>query len=199
MARVPKPLLRPASTSSADVKAFVDVQLARAKATMAINRRGHLKVVKEAVNPLEAVVDQFSGDPIDDLNTAVRAIGEHIAADTGPATPETGTAEPVDPVQAAKVAGNKRRAAATAAVWKRTTDRSFYFCVVFDSGGQAKAFLDALRLQGKLMQDGDLFIDGRNLADALGIKIPDPEYPMTVNLKEPKNSRTKRMQKIGKG
>ena len=49
------------------------------------------------------------------------------------------------------------------------TDSSYYFSVVFESGEQASAFLQAVGLDG----DGDLFIDGRELADVFGVELPE--------------------------
>lgn len=49
-----------------------------------------------------------------------------------------------------------------------TTGSDFYFVAVFDDGDQVSAFLKAAGLIG----GGDLFIDGRKLADAMGIELP---------------------------
>ncbi len=192
MAKKPVRATRPASTRPEDVRAFVAEKVAEAQKRAKTARRGPLKSLEYGADPLAGV--PFTGDTIEDLNLAVRATCTEAAAEAGAAL-----AAPVDPEKAARIAGQKRRAEQTKQVWKRTTDRQFYFVTVFDAGNQARAFLDALKLAGHLTQDGDRFIDGRALADSLGIAIPEPEYPMTVNLKEPKASRTKRAKKIGKG
>lgn len=207
MAKKPAPLTRPASTKAADVQAFIKAKLAEVQKRTKTARRGHLKPLEYSADPLAGV--PFTGENVTDLNLAVAATVQAAAAEvrdapepvqasgTGPVVPEARV--PHDPELAAKIAGQQRRAAQTKQVWKRTTDRQFYFVCVFDAGNQARAFLESLKLAGHLTQDGDRFIDGRALADSLGIKIPEPEYPMTVNLKEPKASRTKRAKKIGKG
>lgn len=154
-------------------------------------QRGDLKPLAYHQDPLATA--KFTGAAINDLNAAISAIGDAVRAETVEAP------EPIDPAVAAKKAEFAAREQRVRAVWQRTTDKSYYFTVVFDAGNQARAFIDALKLQGKLMQSGDLYLDGRALADALGIALPEPNYPLVANLKEPKNSRAKRAKKIGKG
>lgn len=193
MAKPPQPLKRPASTSAADIKAFVDQRIAASRALVKARQRGELKPLTYHQDPLAGVT--FTGDPINDLNAAIAGVGDAVRAETVDAP------DPlvIDPAEAAKKAQFKAREQRVREVWLRTTDRSYYFSVVFDAGNQARAFLDALRVEGKLMQSGDLYIDGRALADALGIQLPEPNYPLAANLKEPKNSRAKRAKKITKG
>lgn len=54
--------------------------------------------------------------------------------------------------------------------FKVATGSNYCFCVVFDDGDQADAFLNAVGV-GK--SESDLFVDGRKLADRLGIAIPE--------------------------
>lgn len=51
------------------------------------------------------------------------------------------------------------------------TDNKYYFCVVLEDGAQADALLDALGVLGK----GDLYVDGRIVAKALGVELPKAE------------------------
>lgn len=66
-------------------------------------------------------------------------------------------------------AGFRDRAKQEAERFKNATDSTYYFCVVFESGDQASAFLAGV---GHPRSAGDLFIDGRELADRLGIALP---------------------------
>lgn len=64
------------------------------------------------------------------------------------------------------------------------TGSNFYFCVVFDDGDQVDAFLKAT---GIGPTEGDLFVDGRKLADRLGIAVPESKIrldrPLNVDPK----------------
>lgn len=53
-----------------------------------------------------------------------------------------------------------------------TTDGSFYTTFVFDTGEQKAAFFRGLRQKFDVRFEGDLYPDGRKLADALGIELP---------------------------
>lgn len=65
--------------------------------------------------------------------------------------------------------GFRERMAAEAARFKRATDASYYFVVVCETGAQADVLLDAL---GGERKAGDLFVDGRAVADHLGVDLP---------------------------
>lgn len=58
------------------------------------------------------------------------------------------------------------------------TDSSYYFVVAFESGAQATAILKALGLQ----PDG-LFVDGREMADRLGVQLPAADIPYNPGAK----------------
>ncbi len=49
-----------------------------------------------------------------------------------------------------------------------TTDGAFYACVIFDSRDQKMAWLKAKGMD----KDGDIYIDGRKLAEVDGIELP---------------------------
>lgn len=53
------------------------------------------------------------------------------------------------------------------------TDSEYWTCLCFQSREQSEAFLKAL----DLLQYGDKYIDGRILAEKLGIELPDTEIP----------------------
>ena len=50
--------------------------------------------------------------------------------------------------------------------------------LVFDTGDQCQAFIDALAAKPHVSLEGDLFLDGRAVADAFGVPAPDPEYEL---------------------
>jgi hypothetical protein len=64
--------------------------------------------------------------------------------------------------------GFRERMKEEAERFKGATGSDFYFVAVFDDGDQATAFLKGAGFTG----GGDLFIDGRKLADAMGIELP---------------------------
>lgn len=53
------------------------------------------------------------------------------------------------------------------------TDSEFWFAAYFKSREQKEAFLQALGL----LQDGDKYVDGEQLAAALGIELPPVDLP----------------------
>ena len=54
-----------------------------------------------------------------------------------------------------------------------TTDGRFHLTLVFDTFAQKEAFLKGAREKHGMRSDGDIFVDGRQWADALGIQIPE--------------------------
>jgi hypothetical protein len=64
--------------------------------------------------------------------------------------------------------GFRERMKEEAARAKSATDGSYYFVACFESGEQATAFLTGVGMDA----GGDLFVDGRALADRMGIKLP---------------------------
>lgn len=78
---------------------------------------------------------------------------------------------------------------------QRQADASFYVVLAFDTGGQCNAFVDYLVGATIIPDSGDLFLDGRHLAEHLGIVLPAPEYPMDTKVLLAKG-RTKDMPKI---
>lgn len=59
-----------------------------------------------------------------------------------------------------------------------TTDGRFYFVGVFDTYAQKEAFLKGVREKFGCKADGDIYIDLRQWADALGIPIPEVPVKM---------------------
>lgn len=74
---------------------------------------------------------------------------------------------------AAALALRDKRAAEQASM-ELTTDGRFYFCAIFDTGEQKMAFLRAMGL----LTEGDIYIDGRKLADKCGVEIPEVKTKM---------------------
>lgn len=109
--------------------------------TKALPMRKPLQTLEAAPDPIEGVVDYT-----DDV--------------------ETDAAAELSAVQA----GFRDRAKAESERFKTATGSNFYFCVVFDDGDQADAFLTAVGV-GK--SEGDQFVDGRRLSDRMGITIPE--------------------------
>jgi hypothetical protein len=64
--------------------------------------------------------------------------------------------------------GFRDRAAQEAQRFEDATDTGFYTCIVAENRAQLDAFLEAVGMKDK----GDLFLDIRDLADALGLDIP---------------------------
>lgn len=64
------------------------------------------------------------------------------------------------------------------AIMTLTQDADFYCVLVFDSRDQKKAFLAGVRKKYALRFPGDIYLDGRLLADALGIQIPEVKTKM---------------------
>ena len=91
--------------------------------------------------------------------------------------PQPFTVAPADAPIEAKVAqeltemqqGFRDRKAAEDARYKTATDLDYYTVIAFESGTQCDAFLAYF---GIGRADGSLFVDGRKLADKLGIELP---------------------------
>ena len=100
-----------------------------------------------------------SEDPIEALNDLVRHVGAAIKK------------------RKVKVAAKKRvhRQHQDTKAW---SDAKFYTVLVFDTGNQCQAFIDAIKATAHMNVEGDLFLDGRHIANAFGIALPEPEYQL---------------------
>lgn len=130
----------------------------------------------------EPVVD--IGEGIDGLNAAVAGIDQ-----------ERKSRNKLSGEELEKWKANRER---VGQIRQRQADASYYTVLVFDDAGQCTAFLNALVAKAMIPRGGDLFIDGRILAQSMGIELPAPAYPMTVSVALSKG-RTKEMAKIPKG
>ena len=65
-------------------------------------------------------------------------------------------------------AGFRERAAQEAERFKDATDSGYYSCLVFENREQLDAFLTGIGMLNR----GDLYLDGREVARALGIDLP---------------------------
>lgn len=93
-------------------------------------------------------------DPIDD--------------DGFPGDPEGDVAHELDSVKA----GFRDRAKNEADRFKNATDGGYYFVAVFETSEQVTAYLKAIGMSQDQTGAGDLFIDGRAMADRQRIAIP---------------------------
>jgi hypothetical protein len=114
-------------------------------------------------------------DPIDKLNGLVRATGKAIVRERSGAVSNARHEQ-----QAAKV----------------RADAKFYTVLVFDTGNQCQAFIDYIQVKAHLTHWGDLFLDGRAIADALGCKLPDPEYELKPQRRGVSAPTTKRLARV---
>lgn len=80
----------------------------------------------------------------------------------------------VQVITSAALEALKKRRADEQASMDLTTDGAFYFCAIFDTRDQKMAFLRALGLS----EQGDIYVDGRKLADKMGIEIPEVKAKM---------------------
>lgn len=69
--------------------------------------------------------------------------------------------------------GFRARQKAEAERFKNATDTGYYFTVIFETGTQAAAILKAMGCTSQ--SGGDLFVDGRVLAEKLGVELPKSE------------------------
>lgn len=81
---------------------------------------------------------------------------------------------------------------------ERQADASYYCVLVFDTGGQCNAFINNLMARHVVGRDGDMFLDGRHVAEVFGIPLPPPEYTMTTSVALSKG-KAKEMAKVPKG
>lgn len=79
--------------------------------------------------------------------------------------------------------GFRERMAAEAERYKTATDGSYYAVVCFETGAQCDAFFNYF---GIGRGEGSLFVDGRPMADKLGIQLPAADLRPTVNRINPK-------------
>ena len=127
--------------------------IARAK----MPKRKPLKIETESVDdPLAAA--NFTGDPVHDLNEVIAATGRAIDAEKAKRAPH------------AKLKSN-------ASSEKRSYDADFYCVLIFDTHEQNEAFVNAIKAKAHY-EAGNLFLDGRKVADGLGIVLPEPEYKL---------------------
>lgn len=120
--------------------------------------------------PRRPEIDYLQGtaDPIDESRYPGNAEGD--------------AAEELDQV----AAGFRERAANEAARRQAATDGGRYFVMCFASSDQVDAFLRAVKVDKR---DGDLFVDGRKVADRLGIEMPpDPPRSFKLGRLDPKLS-----------
>ena len=90
-------------------------------------------------------------------------------ADTISDDPETDAIEELNQLHA----GFRARKDAEALRFKNATDTGYYFVVVFETREQAQVALNAMGCTPN--NGGDLYVDGRALAEKLGVELPKSE------------------------
>lgn len=88
------------------------------------------------------------------------------------------------------------RQASEAQAW---SDAKFYTVLVFDAGNQCQAFIDFIQARAHLSESGDLFLDGRAVADAIGCELPEPSYKLKPRKSGAKRTITKKLARKGDG
>jgi hypothetical protein len=68
----------------------------------------------------------------------------------------------------------------------------FYTVLVFDTGRQCQAFIDFINVKAHITEHGDLFLDGRHIAQALGCDL-EPEYELKLQRTAVKQAMTKKL------
>lgn len=81
---------------------------------------------------------------------------------------------------------------------QRQSDVTHYVVLCGMTGQQVDAFVRALHAKAIVPGDQDMFIDLRLIAKAMGIALPDPEYPMEYTPQKA-NGPSSRMEKIPRG
>jgi len=119
------------------------------------HKRPPLEHLEHKGNPLERWKPPL--DPLEKLNDLVGVTGKAIVR------------------RRSRGASNARHEQQAA---KARADAKFYTVLVFDTGDQCQAFIDYIQVAAHLTDWGDLFLDGRAIADALSCELPDPEYEL---------------------
>lgn len=78
--------------------------------------------------------------------------------------------------------GFRKRAKNEAERFALVTDSGYWFCMCFQSREQSNAFLKAL----DLLDIGDLYLDGVEVAERLGIELPEANVPYNTSEKRDK-------------
>lgn len=115
------------------------------------NAARRLVVAKKPRKPMAALAD--AEDPLDE--------------EKYPADPEGADKTELSQLRT----GFMQRAKQEAERFRTATATDYYTVLVFDDGAQCTAFLRAVGMHNE--RSGDLYIDGRLLADQLGIKLPE--------------------------
>ena len=130
-------------------------------------QRKALRIDTDHVERLDDYAE-FTGDPVHNLNELIVATGKAISAEKAKRKP-------------------KASLASNAASEQRSYDASFYCTLIFNDSGQNQAFIEALKAKTHLDGDGNIFLDGRRVADGLGTVLPEPAY----QLKNPEHIKVK--------
>lgn len=122
-----------------------------------------------AIDGLDALADLDGLASLDDLADAPEVADPTDGIDYEGATNEQATQQEVSAVLAAF----KARAQAEQDRFALVTDSEYWVGVCFQSREQKEAFLAAV----KLLQHGDKYIDGRLLAQRMGVTLPAADVP----------------------
>jgi hypothetical protein len=148
-------------------------------------KREPLEHLQYEGDPLEG--KRFSEDPLGELNDLIKHTGAAIKKARAKFAAEAKK----------KVSEEDQHVRHQHRDIKAWTDVKFYTVVVFDAGNQCTAFIDALKVKCHLSAHQDLFLDGRDIADALGIELPLPDYQLKSHRTDVKKALTKRLARKG--
>lgn len=139
-----------------------------------IKARDNLRKTQAKLSPLPALMD--NGEPVqepattlDGLNAAVEQLGEKKGKRKNRLT-------------GAELEQWKKDRARVRGIQQRQADAGHYVLLCFPTGGICTAFVRELQKRFVIDREGDLFLDGRQLAAHLGIALPEPEYPMKTSV-----------------
>lgn len=130
---------------------------AKMRSAMAAAKRGPPKPVDVKGDPI-AGFKPDTDNPLDTMNNLVGAIDGAIQKHRSKLT---------------------AAAASEAKSTQHTLGTGYYFTVVFDTEAQRDAFIGKLKMKCNLSETGGLFIDGREVAAALGIEIPAADHALS--------------------
>ena len=120
------------------------------------SKGAQLKALSYSRNPLKgAKLDERK--PLEAIDTAVRIVHEEAQKETNKLS---------------------ERLKAESASTDRMLDTGYYCVVVFDTMKQCDAFIGALKVKRHITDLHNLFLDGRDVANAVGIEIPPAEYEL---------------------
>lgn len=169
-------------------KSLPDIKAKMAEQAERMKRSKELQLRRTKLGALQRLEDDSEPAPeaegVKGLNKAVEALGK-----------ERKSKNKLSGEELEKWKRNRER---VRQIRQRQADAGYYTVICFDTAGQCQAWIDYLVRQKLIPSGGDLFVDGRILAESMGCKLPAPEYEMTTSVALAQGE-TKTMPKIPKG